>query len=87
MRKVGDTIENIINQIKSLKGQNIDLEVSRGRKKTLKYTGTIENIYPSIFTVRSLTNNNSSFSYSYADVLCGTVIFKESLNDRQVNSV
>ena len=72
MRKVNSKIEDIIDQIKGLKGQNINLEVTRGRKKTLKYSGTIENIYPSIFTVRCPEEKNS-LSYSYADVLCGTV--------------
>ena len=79
MRKINSTIEDIINQIKKLQGQSIDLEVSRGRKKTIKYTATIENIYPSIFTVKSLPPGNSSHSFSYADVLCGDVSFKESV--------
>ena len=79
MRKVGTTIDNIIEQITKLKGQNIDLEITRGRKKTIKYTAKIEDIYPSIF--------NTSFSYSYADVLCGAVSFKESLETEQANSV
>ena len=80
MRKVNSSIEDIINQIKNLKGQNVDLEITRGRKKTIKYSAVIENIYPSIFTVRSKNDNNNSFSYSYADVLCGAVTFKECNN-------
>ena len=83
MRKISSTIEDIINQIKNLKGQNIDLEINRGRKKTVKYTGIIENIYPSIFTVRNIKNIKDSFSYSYADVLCGVVSFKECENINQ----
>ena len=79
MRKVNETIENIINRIKELQGQNIDLEISRGRKKPIKYTAIIENIYPSIFTVRNINNEKSS--YSYADVLCGAVSFKETSNE------
>ena len=78
MRKVNLNIEDIIDKIKDLKGQNIDLEIARGRRKLLKYTATIENIYPSIFTVRSIDNNKNAYSYSYADVLCGAVNFKES---------
>ena len=77
MRKVNLNIEDIINQIKNLKGQNIDLEINRGRKKTVKYTGIVENIYPSIFTVRNIDSIKDSSSYSYADVLCGAVSFKE----------
>ena len=67
-----------MSKIKNLKGQNINLEINRGRKKTVKYTGIVENIYPSIFTVRNIDGNNDSSSYSYADVLCGTVSLKEN---------
>ena len=81
MRKVYETIDNIINKVKELQGQNVDLEILRGRKKPIKYTAKIEKIYPSIFTVRSLNNEKSSFSYSYADVLCGIVSFKESTEE------
>lgn len=73
MRKVNSKIEDIINQIKELKGQNVNMEITRGRKKTIKYLGQIENTYPSIFTVKSHEDNQTSFSYSYADVLCGDV--------------
>lgn len=72
MRKVNSKIEDIIEKIKKLKGQNVDLEVTRGRKKTLKISGFIESIYPSIFTIRNSEDQNS-FAYSYADVLCGDV--------------
>ena len=75
MRKVNITIQDIINKVKSLKGQNINLEVSRGRKKTEYYFGKIENIYPSIFTVKQ-NNEKSSLSFSFADVLCGVVSLK-----------
>ena len=86
MRKVNASIESIVDQIKNLKGQNIDLEINRGRKKTVKYTGIIENIYPSIFTVRNVNCYNDSSSYSYADVLCGAVSFKEcSSNKESIN--
>ena len=79
MRKVNTTIEQIIDKIQSLKGQEVDLEVTRGRKKAQKIQGTIESVYPSIFTVKSnLDGVIQSLSYSYADVLCGDVSFKSS---------
>ena len=84
MRKVNTKIEDIIKQINELKGQNVDLEITRGRKKSLKFTAKIDNIYPSIFTVK--TQNNDAFSYSYADVLCGAVNFKESSQNLDVKN-
>ena len=84
MRKVNTNINDIINQIKSLKGQDINLEITKGRKKTIKYSAIIENVYPSIFTVKNTLTNNS-FSYSYADVLCGAVSLKEKeINQEQI---
>ena len=75
MRRETIKLEDIINKIKLLQGQDINLEVSRGRKKTEYYFGKIENIYPSIFTVKP-NNEKSSLSFSFADVLCGVVSLK-----------
>ena len=78
MRKVNVRIEDIINQIKNMQGQDINLEVTRGRKKTEYYSGTIESIYPSIFTVKQ-HSENTSLSFSFADVLCGVVSLSQVL--------
>ena len=81
MRKVNSTLEDVIKQITKLKGQNLNFEVTRGRRKTLKFLGVIESIYPSIFIVKNkddLTSN--AISYSYADVLCGDVSISQDKN-------
>lgn len=81
MRKVVSTLEDIIRQITELKGQNLNFEVTRGRKKTVKFLGVIENVYPSIFVVKSKDYGvENSLSYSYADVLCGDVCIKQTEN-------
>lgn len=77
VRKAGLSIDEIINKIKEMKGKDVLFEVNRGRNKTTKLLGAIENIYPSIFTVR-LSENGKSVSYSYAEVLCGNVSFSET---------
>jgi len=87
MRVAKTKLEDIINEIKRLQGTDIDLEITKGRKKTVKYSGTIENIYPSIFTVRSLTDKTNSYSYSYADVLCGDVSFISKQNTKEIESM
>lgn len=76
MRKAGLSVDEIINKIKEMKGKDVSFEVNRGRNKTTKLFGAIENIYPSIFTIR-LSENGKSVSYSYAEVLCGNVSFEE----------
>lgn len=80
MRKVELDISAIIDKIKGLKGQSVNMKISKGRNKIEKYTGIIESVYPSIFTVRvDEPKNNSSLSYSYSEVLCGDVVIAERL--------
>ncbi len=76
MRKVNSSVLNVIQEIEKLKGENISMEINRGRKKIEKYQGTIENIYPSIFTV-NIGNGKSPLSYSYSEVLCGDVVISK----------
>lgn len=74
MRKDLLNLTDIKNAIMNIKGQNINIEVNRGRKKIESYLGVITAVYPSVFTVRlenSVTIKNVTCSYS--DVLCGDV--------------
>lgn len=63
-------LERIKAQIFSLKGNSVTLCVNRGRKKFDTIEGVIDNTYPSVFTIMS---NNKVQTFSYFDVLCGTV--------------
>lgn len=76
MRKVSSNVMSVIQEIESLKGENILMEINRGRKRIEKYKGFIENIYPSIFTV-NIGQGKSPLSYSYSEVLCGDVVIKK----------
>ena len=75
MRKAGAKLEDVKKEIERLKGKSVALEVARGRKKPLKICGVVESLYPSIFTIRC--SEGGPFSYSYAEVLCGSVKFEE----------
>lgn len=78
MRKATLKMSDIVEQIKSMKGKKVDMEVNRGRKRIEKYVGVIETIYPSVFTVNINTpENKGKQSYSFNDVLCGDVVIKE----------
>ena len=59
-------------------GRSVRLVSRRGRKKAIVSRGTIESIYPCIFTVRldaagSDNAETTLVSYSYADVLTKTI--------------
>ena len=55
----------------------VDVTVNLGRNKVLKFCGVLSGVYPALFTVRP---NDENFlgktSYSYAEVLCGSVKIK-----------
>lgn len=76
MRKVNYSVQTVIEEIERLKGSSISMEVSKGRRKTEKYQGIIENVYPSIFTV-NIGEGKNPLSYSYTEVLCGDVVINE----------
>ncbi len=59
-------------------GRSVRLVSRHGRKKAIVSRGTIESIYPCIFTIRLDSNGsdlpkNNLVSYSYADVLTKTI--------------
>ena len=74
MKKKPMNIDEIKQKILDLKGQEVDLHVNRGRRKTSNYRARIEDVYSSVFTVRSdQTSPDNIYTYSYNDVLCGEV--------------
>lgn len=72
--KTNLTLNEIKEQIEAIKGKNVKMLVNRGRKKTEKLEGIIQNLYPSVFTVEIKDLKGSNIvSYSYTEVLCGFV--------------
>ena len=64
-------VSQIKNDITRFVGSKVILESGKGKQKVSVTEGTIQNVYPSIFTVRLNSKNdlNRMLSYSYADVL------------------
>lgn len=84
MKKMPNTVENIKQKILDLKGKEVNLHINRGRRKVSSYRARIENVYASVFTVKSCSLDldtaqgakksiDSIFTYSYNDILCGEV--------------
>ncbi len=57
--------------------RQVDVTVNLGRNKVLRFCGELSGVYPALFTVQP---NDKNFlgktSYSYAEVLCGSVRVK-----------
>ena len=69
-----NTVENIKQKILQLKGEEVNLYINRGRRNITSFRARIEDVYASVFTVKSLLIDNDTVNtYSYNDILCGEV--------------
>ncbi len=63
--------------------KHVDVTVNLGRNKILRFCGRLSGVYPALFTV---SPDDKGFlgktSYSYAEVLCGSVRIKPSKQGR-----
>jgi len=73
MRRGVTTLDDIKRAILSLKGEQVELYINRGRRKILKFEGVIDNVYTSVFTVKEKIASALTHTYSYSDILCGEV--------------
>lgn len=74
MRRIVYGLEEIKTKISSLKGQSINMSINRGRKKIETITATIQDVYPSVFTIS--TDDKKVQTFSYFDVMCGNVVLQ-----------
>lgn len=74
MIKRNNDIQKVKKTIADYFRTQVDVTVNLGRNKFLKYCGELSGVYPALFTV---SPNDKNFlgktSYSYAEVLCGSV--------------
>ena len=74
MRKPVLNLEQVKMEILKLKGQDVEMQVNKGRKKVVCYEGVVEDIYNSVFVVRIKNDSyRDKLSCSFSDVLCGDV--------------
>ena len=79
MIKPTSTLSDVKRKIADCFKKQVDVTVNLGRNKILRYCGELSGVYPALFTV---SPNDKNFlgktSYSYAEVLCGSVKVKPS---------
>ncbi len=76
MRKIIFGLEEVKSKISNLKGQSVQMNINRGRKKIEKLSATIKDVYPSVFTIKTADDKLQTFSYF--DVMCGNVVLNEN---------
>jgi len=74
MIKRNNGIAAVKENIRGYLRKQVDVTVNLGRNRTLRYSGELSGVYPALFTV---CPNDRNFlgktSYSYSEVLCGSV--------------
>lgn len=73
MKKNLETIETVKSSLEKFKGEQVKMIVNRGRKKLVKFNAVLVDTYPSIFTVSISGETETKQSYSYTEILCGSV--------------
>ena len=78
MIKPTKNIKDVKQMVRACAEQRVAVKVNLGRNKSVSYCGILSGIYPALFTVKP---DEEGFlgktSYSYSDVLCGTVKLKK----------
>ena len=81
MKRQRANLEQIKSRIASLKGKDLTFSINRGRKRFEIFNGTIESVYPSVFTIKTVNEPKQSplQTFSYFDVMCGDVTIVKEL--------
>ncbi len=78
MKKKVVSAQDVKDNVSALKGKMLQIKVNKGRKRIIKYSGEIDEILPSLFTMTIVGEKNiSRLSCSYSDIICGDVILTE----------
>ena len=81
MRKKTMSIDEAKKHIETLSGRPLKISINKGRKKIVKYDGSIAAVYPSVFTLNILGDKNINFlSCTYSDLICGQISIKTAQN-------
>lgn len=77
MRSVNYNQARVVETIKALKGEKVELSINKGRKKIETFFAVIESLYPRIFTVSMQEGDaETTKTYAYSEVMCGDVVIK-----------
>ena len=69
------SLEVLRNQVEENIGKKVVIKADKGRNKIITKTGVIENVCPSLFTIK-ITNEfeqERTISFTYSDLLTSTV--------------
>ena len=68
-------LDALKNQVQKNIGKKVVIKADKGRNKIITKTGIIENVFPSLFTIKIINefDQERTVSYTYSDLLTSTV--------------
>ena len=72
------SLSQIKESIKRMQKKSVDVTLNLGRNKYVSFSGTLDGVYPALFTVVPFDKTfKGKTSYSYSEYMCGRVKVKE----------
>ena len=74
MRKSVQSLTEVKSYVANLVGRPLKISVNKGRKKIMRYNGSILAVYPQVFTLKINDDKNLELlACSYSDLICGDI--------------
>ena len=78
MKKYAKTLDEVKSFVHELTGRPLRISVNKGRKKIVRYSGSILSVYPQVFTLKIADDKNLELlACSYNDLICGDIKLSE----------
>lgn len=79
MIKTTNNLGNVIKAVERLQNKTVKVTQNLGRNKFVSYVGVVTAVYPALFTVEPTAPYNGKTSFSYSEILCGSVKLKSNI--------
>lgn len=74
MIKSFSSLSQVKESIRKMHNKAVSVTLNLGRNKHVNYAGTLNGVYPALFTVMPFDKDfNGKTSYSYSEYMCGKV--------------
>ncbi len=79
MIKSNMSLSQVKDAIKNMRQSTVEVTLNLGRNKFVVFSGTLEGVYPALFTVKPFDEGfKGKTSYSYSEYLCGKVKIRQT---------
>ena len=78
MLKNTPNLSSVKEYVKTCADSKVKVNLNLGRNKSVTFFGVLSGIYPALFTVSPYGEFRGKTSFSYSEVMCGSVVIRRS---------